>query len=72
MYDWTELIERWEHERMTPEQVIGQLLKYGEQSHKNEAELRRRLETVEQTVAMLVARDQTTQAPPAQRPSQAK
>ncbi len=67
MYHWTELIELWEHERLTPEQVIGQLLKYGEQVHNGEAELRRRLETVEQTVATFMARDRASQAPPAKR-----
>ncbi|MFN8494662.1 MAG: hypothetical protein U0350_44080 [Caldilineaceae bacterium] len=63
MYDWKELIELWEHERLTQEQVIGQLLKYGEQFHRHEVELRRRLEQVEQTVATLLARDQAAPSP---------
>jgi len=69
MYEWTELIKLWEQERLTPEQVIGQLLRYGQQVHSAEAELRRRLETLEQTMATFVARDRASTTPAAKRPA---
>ncbi|MFN8490586.1 MAG: hypothetical protein U0350_23555 [Caldilineaceae bacterium] len=56
MYAWSELIRLWEQERLTAEQVIGQLLKYGEQRERAEAALLRRVEILEQTVATLSAR----------------
>jgi len=67
MYDWAELIKLWELERLTTEQVIGQLLKYGEAVHRGEAALQRRVETLEQTVATLIARDTAAQVHPAKR-----
>lgn len=50
MYEWSELIKLWEREQMTPEQVIGQLLKQGEAQQALLTALQRRLEQVEQTV----------------------
>ena len=67
MYEWTELIKLWEQERLTPEQVIGQLLRYGQQVYSAEAELRRRLETLEQTMATFIVRDRASTTPAAKR-----
>ena len=33
-YDWDDLIKRWEVERITQVQVIGQLLLHGKSNHK--------------------------------------
>ncbi len=44
MYEWAELIKLWEHERLTMEQVIGQLLRYSEQSYNANVDMQRALE----------------------------
>lgn len=48
MYEWSELIKLWEREQVTPEQVIGQLLKHGEAQHTLIVALQRHVEQVEQ------------------------
>jgi len=32
MYDWQELLARWEQEKLTAEQAIGQLLQWGQEA----------------------------------------
>lgn len=44
MHEWSELIKLWELERLTSEQVIGQLLRHGEQSHRANTDTQRQLE----------------------------
>ncbi|MCE7983690.1 MAG: hypothetical protein DYG89_21150 [Caldilinea sp. CFX5] len=61
MYDWRELKLLWEHERLTTEQVIGQLLGWGEQTHTTAFTLQRRQELLEQQVKTLVAQVTTLQ-----------
>lgn len=51
MYEWAELIKLWERAQVTPEQVIGQLLKHGEAQGALLVALQRRLEQVEQSLA---------------------
>ena len=50
MYEWSELIKLWEREAVTPEQVIGQLLRHGEAQGAQLVALQRRLEQVEATL----------------------
>ena len=56
MYAWPELIQLWEHEQLTDEQVIGQLVRYGEAHEATLAALRRRQEHLEQLVIALTTR----------------
>ena len=56
MYEWSELIKLWELERLTTEQVIGQLLRHGEQSQRTMADTRRQLEILTQTLTTVTAR----------------
>ena len=56
MYDWSELIKLWEHEQLTTEQVLGQLLRYGEQHHQNNTALQRQVETLDARLTVLEAR----------------
>ena len=63
MYTWSELISRWEHDQMTQVQVIGQLLKYGEEQHTLILALQRRLEQVEHPPSTLRAGTQPPSAP---------
>ncbi|MFZ4663402.1 MAG: hypothetical protein ACOYNY_40730 [Caldilineaceae bacterium] len=51
MYEWSELIKLWERAAVTPEQVIGQLLRHGEAQGAQLVALQRRLEQVEATLA---------------------
>jgi len=67
MYEWSELIKLWELERLTTEQVIGQLLRHGEQSHRTIADTRRQLEILTQTLTTLTARVTTLEAIQAKR-----
>lgn len=53
MYEWRELKLLWEHERLTPEQAIGQLIGWGEQTHTTAFTLQRRQELLEQQVKNL-------------------
>ncbi len=59
-YAWAELIKRWESERLTTEQVIGQLLQQGQQSQTTVQPLvqttQRRQEALEQALAALSTR----------------
>lgn len=66
MYEWAELIKLWEHNQVTPEQVIGQLLKHGEAQQAQLTALQRRLAKVEQTPA---AGTETLPTPAAGKPS---
>ena len=62
MYEWNELKALWEHDRVTPEQVIGQLILWGEQNHKVATTYQRQQVMLEQqvkTLAVQVAALQT-------------
>ena len=56
MYDWIELTKLWEVERVTTEQVIGQLINHGEAQHRTLVALQRRQEQIEQAIAGLTVR----------------
>jgi hypothetical protein len=62
MYDWSELTKLWEVERVTTEQAIGQLIKHGEAHHRILVDLQRRLDRLEQGVALLTARQPPPEA----------
>ncbi len=55
MYEWAELIKLWEHERLTMEQVIGQLLRYSQQSYNANADMQRALEKLTARITTLEA-----------------
>jgi hypothetical protein len=55
-YAWAELKTLWEHERLSMEQVIGQLLAHGEQSHNHWQTSQRQQEALERALAALTAR----------------
>ena len=61
MYEWRELKLLWEHERLTPEQAIGQLIGWGEQTHTTAFTVQRRQELLEQQVKNLAAQLTTWQ-----------
>lgn len=56
MYAWAELLKLWELERLSTEQVIGQLLQQGQQHSSALAAVQRRQEGLEQLLAALAAR----------------
>ena len=56
MYAWAELLKLWELERLSTEQVIGQLLQQGQQHSRALAAVQRRQEGLEQLLAALAAR----------------
>ena len=68
MYDWRELKLLWEHERLTTEQVIGQLIRWGEQTHTAAFTLQRQHELLEQQVKNLAAQVTALQGQLAQPP----
>src|SRR4051812_23812774 len=37
VYDWTHLLQRWENGTIETEQMIGQLLQWGQQTHEQAA-----------------------------------
>ena len=53
MYTWAELLKLWETERLSVEQVIGQLLQQGQQSQTAALNTQRQLAALEQRVAAL-------------------
>jgi hypothetical protein len=55
MYTWVELLKLWEQERLTIEQVVGQLLQQGQASQRAQTALQRQLETLERRLALLEA-----------------
>ncbi|MEZ4731157.1 MAG: hypothetical protein R3E79_28890 [Caldilineaceae bacterium] len=50
-YALPELSRRWEHEQITSEQVIGQLILYVTEQQQRLAELEKRLRQLEQRIA---------------------
>ncbi|MFN8495940.1 MAG: hypothetical protein U0350_50580 [Caldilineaceae bacterium] len=56
MYPWPELIHLWEHEQLTAEQLIGQLVRYGEAHEALLTALRRQQENQAQLINTLTAR----------------
>ena len=56
MYAWAELLKLWELERLSTEQVIGQLVQYGQQNSSALAAVQRRQDGLEQLLTALVAR----------------
>ncbi|MFN8486456.1 MAG: hypothetical protein U0350_02625 [Caldilineaceae bacterium] len=69
MYEWTELMRLWEHEQLTAEQVIGQLLRHGQTSAGESSTTQRQVETLTQTLAVLAARVTALEASLAKRPT---
>jgi len=61
MYEWREFKVLWEHERLTPEQAIGQLIGWGEQTYTIAFTLQRQHELLEQQVKNLAAQVATLQ-----------
>ena len=55
MYEWSELIKLWELEQLTTEQVIGQLLRHGQQSHRAHTDMLRQVEMLTARVTALEA-----------------
>ena len=56
MVAWAELIKLWENERVSTEQVIGQLLQQGQQNSSVLVAVQRRQDGLEQLLAALNAR----------------
>jgi hypothetical protein len=56
MYAWDELLNLWENERLTTEQVIGQLLQQAQHSQTTLQAGQRRQEALEQALAALSTR----------------
>ncbi|MFN8489804.1 MAG: hypothetical protein U0350_19620 [Caldilineaceae bacterium] len=67
MYEWTELMKLWEQERLTPEQMIGQLLRHGQQLQNTQLVLQRRLEMLEQALEALLGGGKAKSGAPRQR-----
>lgn len=67
MYEWAELIKLWEHEQLTTEQVIGQLLRHGQTSASAYVTTQRQVEMLAQTLAALTARVAALEASQAKR-----
>ena len=67
MYEWSELIKLWELEQLTTEQVLGQLLRHGQQSHSVNADTQRQVEQLARTITTLTARVTALEAPQAKR-----
>lgn len=55
MYAWGELLKLWEQERLTMEQVIGQLLQQGQASNNTQRTLQRQIDALERRLALLEA-----------------
>ena len=55
MYAWGELLKLWAQERLTIEQVVGQLLQQGQASQSTQTALQRQLDTLERRLALLEA-----------------
>ena len=62
MYAWAELLKLWELERLSTEQVIGQLLQQGQHQNSALAAVQRRQDGLEQLLAALAARVTTLEA----------
>jgi polyhydroxyalkanoate synthesis regulator phasin len=56
MYDWEELLNRWEHKKLTVEQAIGQLLQWGQATSKTLAAWPAHLEALKRQVVKLAQR----------------
>ncbi|MFN8486593.1 MAG: hypothetical protein U0350_03315 [Caldilineaceae bacterium] len=54
-YDWETLKWQWEHDKLSAEQMVGQLLQWGEQTHQQGAANERKLEALERQVTALLA-----------------
>ncbi len=55
-HEWQELRHRWEREQLSQEQMLGQLLQWGEQHHTTITSTQRQVEALEQAVAALTTR----------------
>ncbi|MFN8492151.1 MAG: hypothetical protein U0350_31420 [Caldilineaceae bacterium] len=55
-YDWETLKWQWEHDKVSMEQMMGQLLQWGEQTHQQCTNHQRQLEALERQVIALAAR----------------
>ncbi|MFN8489975.1 MAG: hypothetical protein U0350_20480 [Caldilineaceae bacterium] len=55
-YDWTVLKRQWERAELSTEQMVGQLLQWGEQTHQQNVAHERQLAALERQLAALTAR----------------
>ena len=55
MYAWDELLKLWAQERLTIEQVVGQLLQQGQASNSVQTALQRQLDALERRLTLLEA-----------------
>ena len=55
MYAWDELLKLWTQERLTIEQVVGQLLQQGQASNSVQTAMQRQLDTLERRLTLLEA-----------------
>jgi len=55
MYAWGELLKLWAQERLTIEQVVGQLLQQGQASNDAQSVMQRQLDALERRLARLEA-----------------
>jgi len=55
MYAWGELLTLWAQERLTIEQVVGQLLQQGQASNHAQTTIQRQVDALERRLALLEA-----------------
>ena len=55
-HDWETLKWQWEHDKLSMEQMMGQLLQWGEQTHQQCTANQRQMEALERQVMTLAAR----------------
>ncbi|MFN8495507.1 MAG: hypothetical protein U0350_48375 [Caldilineaceae bacterium] len=55
-YNWDTLKWQWEHAKLSAEQMMGQLLQWGELTHQQSIANQRQLEALERQVLALTAR----------------
>ncbi len=54
-YDWAVLKQQWEHDQLSMEQMMGQLMQWGEQLHQQNIANQRQMAALERQVAGLTA-----------------
>lgn len=55
-YDWIVLKRQWERAELSVEQMVGQLLQWGEQTHQQNSAHERQLTALERQLSALTAR----------------
>ncbi|MFN8487762.1 MAG: hypothetical protein U0350_09240 [Caldilineaceae bacterium] len=56
VYDWTHLLQRWANGQIDTEQMIGQLLQWGQKTAEQAARCEQKQVMLEQQIAALAAR----------------